>query len=74
MAADKGSDNPHRELDSGAGTIRSLRAAVDAVRNRKADQRDVVVDLGEAERAALRLARATQASSANREVSRGSSW
>lgn len=55
MAADKGSDDPHRELDKGSGTIRSLRAAVDAVRTRQADQRDVVVDLGEAERARLDL-------------------
>lgn len=55
MAADNGNDKPHRELDKGLGTIRSLRAAVDAVRTRQADQRDVVVDLGEAERARLDL-------------------
>ena len=55
MAADKGSDTPQDETSKGSATIRSLRAAVDAVRTRQADQRDVVVDLGEAERARLDL-------------------
>ena len=55
MAADKGTENPNDEPSKRSATIRSLKAAVDAVRTRQADQRDVVVDLGEAERARLDL-------------------
>ena len=55
MAAESGTDNPNTEDAKKLGTIRSLKAAVDAVRTRQADQQDVVIDLGEAEKARLDL-------------------
>ena len=55
MPSTNGTETPQTNDTSNSPKVRSLKAAVDAVRNRQADQRDVVVDLGEAEKARLDL-------------------
>ncbi len=55
MSSTNGTDNPATSETSNTDQIRNLKSAVDMVRNRQADQRDVVVDLGEAEKARLDL-------------------
>ena len=58
MPSTNGTETPQTNDTSNSPKVRSLKAAVDAVRNRQADQRDVVVDLGEAEKARLAALRA----------------
>ena len=55
MDSTKGTDTPPLKDETKDTKVRSLKSAIDAVRNRQADQRDVVVDLGEAEKARLDL-------------------
>ena len=55
MDTTKGTDTPPLTDETKDQKVRSLKSAIDAVRNRQADQRDVVVDLGEAEKARLDL-------------------
>ncbi|MEP0943070.1 MAG: hypothetical protein ABJH63_02375 [Rhizobiaceae bacterium] len=55
MAVDNGPENSRNGEAAKSGTIRNLKAAVDAVRTGQADHKDVVVDLGEAEKARLDL-------------------
>ena len=55
MSNTKGTDTPPATDETKDHKVRSLKSAIDAVRNRQADQNDVVVDLGEAEKARLEL-------------------
>ncbi|NKB51164.1 MAG: hypothetical protein GKR97_02895 [Rhizobiaceae bacterium] len=55
MSSTNGTDTPATPETPNTDQIRKLKSAVDMVRNRQADQRDVVVDLGEAEKARLDL-------------------
>ena len=55
MSKTKGTDTPPATEETKDEKVRSLKSAIDAVRNRQADQSDVVVDLGEAEKARLEL-------------------
>ena len=55
MDSTKGTDTPPLKDETKDTKVRSLKSSIDAVRNRQADQRDVVVDLGEAEKTRLDL-------------------
>jgi hypothetical protein len=55
MSSSNETETPDTKNETQSTNIRSLRKAVDAVRNRQADQSDVVVDLGEAEKGRLDL-------------------
>ena len=55
MSSTNGTKTPQKTDNAKSKKNRTLKTAVDAVRTRQADQRDVVVDLGEAEKARLDL-------------------